>query len=129
MTSEFTTVLRRCAMETMVRPPWVSEPMSSIVFWISHSDLVSSALVASSRKSTEGFFSKARAMAIRCFWPPENWLPPDPTKVSSFSGRSLTKLSCAILNTLFRSSSVAVLLPCRMFSLTVVVKSTGSWPT
>ena len=25
------------------------------------------------KNKTEGFFSNARAMAIRCFWPPENW--------------------------------------------------------
>ena len=57
-----------------------------MVFWIIFSDLLSKALVASSlagpfhmdmcwpgsKNKTEGFFSRARAMAMRCFWPPEN---------------------------------------------------------
>ena len=33
----------------------------------------SSALVASSQSSTSGSFAKARAMATRCFCPPDNW--------------------------------------------------------
>ena len=42
----------------------------------------SSALVASSRISTGGSFSKARAIARRWRWPPESELPRSPTIVS-----------------------------------------------
>ena len=43
---------------------------------------LSSELVASSRISTAGFLSTARAMAIRCRWPPESLTPRSPTSVS-----------------------------------------------
>mmetsp|Transcript_32970 Transcript_32970/g.89287 ORF Transcript_32970/g.89287 Transcript_32970/m.89287 type:complete len:85 (+) Transcript_32970:542-796(+) len=82
MTSEFFTVLRRCAMLTIVMPMSLSEPIWSMVVWIILSDLLSNALVASSRSNTDGFFNRARAMAMRCFCPPENCEPPEPTNVS-----------------------------------------------
>ena len=34
-------------------------------------------------------------MAMRCFWPPDNWPPPAPTKVLYFSGKLSTKLNWA----------------------------------
>ena len=37
--------------------------------------------VASSRISTRGSFSSARAMAMRCRWPPESFTPRSPTSV------------------------------------------------
>ena len=37
---------------------------------------VSTALVESSRISILGFFSRARAMQSRCFWPPDTLVPP-----------------------------------------------------
>ena len=37
---------------------------------------VSTALVESSRISTLGCFTMARAMHSRCFWPPETLTPP-----------------------------------------------------
>ena len=37
---------------------------------------VSTADVESSRISTFGFLSSARAMHSRCFWPPEKFCPP-----------------------------------------------------
>nr|PNR30699.1 hypothetical protein PHYPA_027015 [Physcomitrium patens] len=43
------------------------------------SDSASSALVASSRSMTGGFLSKARAIAILCFWPPDICTPLSPT--------------------------------------------------
>ena len=43
---------------------------------------VSRALVASSSTSTRGSRSSVRAMAMRCFSPPENRCPRDPTTVS-----------------------------------------------
>jgi len=42
------------------------------------SDSESSALVASSSKSIAGFLIIALAMAIRCFWPPDNNAPRSP---------------------------------------------------
>ena len=44
----------------------------------------SSAEVASSSNSIFGFRSSARAIATRCFWPPESWPPLAPTFVSYF---------------------------------------------
>ena len=38
----------------------------------------SRALVASSRMRTGGFRTRARAMATRCFWPPDSWAPFSP---------------------------------------------------
>ncbi|KAL3837990.1 hypothetical protein ACJIZ3_022581 [Penstemon smallii] len=49
---------------------------------IALSDSASSALVASSRSIIAGLFSRALAMAIRCFCPPESWHPFSPTSVS-----------------------------------------------
>ena len=31
-----------------------------------------------------GFLTNALAIAIRCFWPPDNWAPLSPTRVSNF---------------------------------------------
>lgn len=50
------------------------------------SDSASRAEVASSRMRMSGFFTRARAIAIRCFWPPESCAPRAPTCVSSPSG-------------------------------------------
>ena len=52
---------------------------------------VSSALVASSRSRIFGFRISARAIAILCFCPPLSCDPFFPHRVSSFSGRSITK--------------------------------------
>mmetsp|Transcript_98907 Transcript_98907/g.280177 ORF Transcript_98907/g.280177 Transcript_98907/m.280177 type:complete len:81 (+) Transcript_98907:163-405(+) len=41
----------------------------------------SSALVGSSSSSTRGFRRRARAMAIRCLWPPLSCTPRSPTSV------------------------------------------------
>ena len=55
--------------------------------WLtSVSDSASSADVASSRIRMSGFLSRARAIAIRCFWPPESCVPRLPTWVSRPSG-------------------------------------------
>lgn len=42
--------------------------------------------VPSSRISMSGFLTRALAMAMRCFWPPESCAPRAPTDVSSPSG-------------------------------------------
>mmetsp|Transcript_107561 Transcript_107561/g.186730 ORF Transcript_107561/g.186730 Transcript_107561/m.186730 type:complete len:85 (+) Transcript_107561:399-653(+) len=48
---------------------------------------MSKALVASSNSSTFGCFRMARAMAMRCFWPPLSCTPRSPTSVDKPSGR------------------------------------------
>jgi len=72
------------------------------------SDLESSADVASSRIKARGSRISARAMATRCFWPPESWMPLSPTCVSKPSGNDFTKSKAfAILAafSIFTSSS------------------------
>src|SRR3989344_4764524 len=51
----------------------------------------SSAEVASSNTRIGGFFSRVRAMATRCFSPPESFRPRSPTMVSYLSGSDSTK--------------------------------------
>mmetsp|Transcript_1677 Transcript_1677/g.4981 ORF Transcript_1677/g.4981 Transcript_1677/m.4981 type:complete len:109 (-) Transcript_1677:1399-1725(-) len=51
----------------------------------------SRALVASSMMRILGRFSRARAMATRCFWPPERLLPKPPTSVSRPRGSCAAK--------------------------------------
>ena len=50
--------------------------------WTSFSDSVSSAEVASSSNKIFGLRTRALAIAIRCFWPPESVAPPSPAYVS-----------------------------------------------
>ena len=76
--SAFATVESRCAMIKVVRPV-IS---SSSAFWTSCSLRASKALVASSKISIFGSRSSARAIAMRCFCPPESWTPRSPTSVS-----------------------------------------------
>ena len=66
---------RRCAMMSVVR----FFASSSNACWIFDSVSVSSALVASSRMRMGGFLRKIRAMAMRCFCPPESSVPRSPT--------------------------------------------------
>mmetsp|Transcript_77102 Transcript_77102/g.186293 ORF Transcript_77102/g.186293 Transcript_77102/m.186293 type:complete len:80 (+) Transcript_77102:257-496(+) len=61
-----TTVERRCAMTTVVLPSMSRSSAACTTASLA----VSSAEVASSRRSTAGFLRMARAMAMRCFWPP-----------------------------------------------------------
>ena len=49
---------------------------------ISRSVAASTADVNSSRIRMRGSISSARAMAMRCFWPPESETPRSPTTVS-----------------------------------------------
>mmetsp|Transcript_18815 Transcript_18815/g.63771 ORF Transcript_18815/g.63771 Transcript_18815/m.63771 type:complete len:88 (-) Transcript_18815:1885-2148(-) len=69
------TVERRWAMTTTVRLS-MSVSMAACTRC---SDSASRALVASSRSSSLGSMSRARAMATRCFWPPESLRPRSPT--------------------------------------------------
>ena len=50
--------------------------------WMARSLAESSALVASSKMRMGGFLSSVRAMATRCFSPPESLSPRSPTMVS-----------------------------------------------
>mmetsp|Transcript_23291 Transcript_23291/g.76526 ORF Transcript_23291/g.76526 Transcript_23291/m.76526 type:complete len:104 (-) Transcript_23291:1389-1700(-) len=80
MASALRTVDRRWDTESVVMPPrswrWSS------VDWTSFSLALSSADVASSKSRSFGFLRKARAMEMRCFWPPEMRTPRSPTCVS-----------------------------------------------
>lgn len=97
---------------------------------ISRSLARSKAEVASSISSILGFFSRARAIAILCFCPPESWLPPLPTKVSNLSGSWFTKAAAsAFVRASWISYSVALGLASSRFSLIEVANRTGSWPT
>jgi hypothetical protein len=72
------TVDSRCAMIRVVRPTW----MRSSSAWIDCSDYESSAEVASSKIYMQGYLRMARAMATRCFSPPDSYRPRSPTTVS-----------------------------------------------
>ncbi|KAL7738620.1 hypothetical protein ACLKA6_006914 [Drosophila palustris] len=62
------TVLNRWAIVTQVRPARAS----SRACWTTFSLSRSRADVASSSMRILGFLTSARAMAMRCFWPPDN---------------------------------------------------------
>lgn len=76
--SAFRIVDNRCATITVVR---FTITLSS-ASWTTHSDSASSALVASSRRRILGSLRIARAIATRCFCPPDSWAPRSPTSVS-----------------------------------------------
>mmetsp|Transcript_18790 Transcript_18790/g.39735 ORF Transcript_18790/g.39735 Transcript_18790/m.39735 type:complete len:152 (-) Transcript_18790:1871-2326(-) len=78
------TVDRRCATTTVVR----SAISLSIASCTTCSDSASSADVASSRRSIFGSMRRARAMAMRCFCPPESCSPRSPTRVSKPFGKA-----------------------------------------
>ena len=103
---------------------------SSMARWTTRSDLASSADVASSSTRISGSRTSARAMATRCFWPPESWTPQSPTSVSKPSGNVPTK-SNAFASFAARSTSarLAPARPWAMLSAMVPLKSTGSWAT
>mmetsp|Transcript_110992 Transcript_110992/g.192438 ORF Transcript_110992/g.192438 Transcript_110992/m.192438 type:complete len:135 (+) Transcript_110992:175-579(+) len=108
----------------------------------------SKALVASSRRRMRGLRSSARAIAILCFWPPDNWTPRSPTSVSYPSGKELMN-SCAfarraasIMSSMGISCSSSRVpgdsgplvglyrwTPNVMLSLMLLAKRTGSWLT
>jgi hypothetical protein len=78
MTSALTMVDSRWAMAMVVREPI----RASRAFCTSRSLAVSSAEVASSRMRMRGSCSRTRAMARRCFSPPDSRYPRSPTTVS-----------------------------------------------
>lgn len=73
----FRIVDRRWATKIVVRPTIDWSRASCTIC----SDPESRALVASSKRRIDGFFSMARAIATRCFWPPDNNTPLSPTCV------------------------------------------------
>mmetsp|Transcript_24932 Transcript_24932/g.69526 ORF Transcript_24932/g.69526 Transcript_24932/m.69526 type:complete len:87 (+) Transcript_24932:207-467(+) len=78
MESALRMVDRRCATTTVVRPAISFSRASCTSLSLS----ASRALVASSSSSTRGSLSTARAMATRCFCPPDSWIPFSPNSVS-----------------------------------------------
>ena len=68
MTSAPMTVESRWAIESVVRPRAAASSASCTT----RSETVSSADVASSSSSTGGSFSSTRAIAMRCFSPPDS---------------------------------------------------------
>mmetsp|Transcript_2244 Transcript_2244/g.3098 ORF Transcript_2244/g.3098 Transcript_2244/m.3098 type:complete len:85 (-) Transcript_2244:744-998(-) len=78
-----------CAMMTVVR--FESSLSLSKACCTTSSLSLSSALVASSRRRMGGSLINARAMAIRCFCPPDSCVPESPTWVSYVSGKVMMK--------------------------------------
>mmetsp|Transcript_40160 Transcript_40160/g.99253 ORF Transcript_40160/g.99253 Transcript_40160/m.99253 type:complete len:232 (+) Transcript_40160:167-862(+) len=116
----------RCAITSVVRLFAASSASSAACTTRSLS--VSSAEVASSRMSTTGFLITARAIATRCFCPPDSW--PCATRVANPSGSAAMKSKAfAVRAAASISSCVAPGLPYAMFSAMVPSKSTGSCPT
>mmetsp|Transcript_3425 Transcript_3425/g.10992 ORF Transcript_3425/g.10992 Transcript_3425/m.10992 type:complete len:86 (-) Transcript_3425:268-525(-) len=70
-------VVSRCATVTDVK--WLFFMMSSSDACTMRSLALSSADVASSSSRIAGCLMTARAMAMRCFWPPDSLPPPRPT--------------------------------------------------
>ena len=69
-------------------------------------------LIVNSKIKIGDCFKIARAIAIRCFSPPETFSPRSPTKVLSPLSRLLIKsVRCAMFMALFTSSSLALGLP------------------
>mmetsp|Transcript_2915 Transcript_2915/g.7591 ORF Transcript_2915/g.7591 Transcript_2915/m.7591 type:complete len:81 (-) Transcript_2915:1857-2099(-) len=69
----------RCAMVKVVC--FILLIIASSAACTTFSLVLSSALVASSSSMMLGFLMMARAMAMRCFCPPESLPPPSPTWV------------------------------------------------
>mmetsp|Transcript_25811 Transcript_25811/g.85023 ORF Transcript_25811/g.85023 Transcript_25811/m.85023 type:complete len:206 (+) Transcript_25811:1390-2007(+) len=80
MLSALRMVDSRCAMTSVVRR--VSATTASSAACTTRSLSLSSADVASSSSRIAGCLMTARAMAMRCFWPPDSLPPPRPTWVS-----------------------------------------------
>mmetsp|Transcript_36719 Transcript_36719/g.48379 ORF Transcript_36719/g.48379 Transcript_36719/m.48379 type:complete len:111 (-) Transcript_36719:462-794(-) len=91
------------------------------------SDSPSKELVASSRSRMGGLFRMARAIATRCFSPPDSCRPCSPTCVLYFSGNfEINSSALASFAAKSISSSVAFGLPYLMLSEMVPEKRTGS---
>ena len=64
-------------------------------------------LVASSKSKTFGFLTKARAIAILYFWPPDNFTPLSPTLVSRPSGNTFRSFIKSYAFEDFKASSIS----------------------
>jgi predicted transcriptional regulator len=78
ITSTSRIVARRCAMMIVVRPSMIFSSAACTTASLR----VSSALVASSSRMMRGSRTNARAIAMRCFWPPDSCAPLAPITVS-----------------------------------------------
>mmetsp|Transcript_12598 Transcript_12598/g.28953 ORF Transcript_12598/g.28953 Transcript_12598/m.28953 type:complete len:160 (+) Transcript_12598:3521-4000(+) len=126
MTCACVMVESRCAMMRVVLPLHIS----SNAPWISYSVCESSALVASSSRTILGFLRIVRAMATRCFSPPESFNPRSPTLVSYLSGKfMIVSCTAAILAASMISSRLASCLPYAKLYLMVSLKRTASCGT
>mmetsp|Transcript_36133 Transcript_36133/g.101812 ORF Transcript_36133/g.101812 Transcript_36133/m.101812 type:complete len:138 (-) Transcript_36133:382-795(-) len=126
MRSHVAAVLRRWATNTAVRPS-MREVMAPSTC---PSVPLSNAEVTSSSSSSRGSFKKARAMATRCFSPPDSFSPRSPTTVSYPSGIARTASCIAAARAApCNPSSSAAKSPYAMLFPMVSLKSTGSWGT
>mmetsp|Transcript_5858 Transcript_5858/g.24488 ORF Transcript_5858/g.24488 Transcript_5858/m.24488 type:complete len:155 (+) Transcript_5858:268-732(+) len=98
-------VLRRWATTTTVM--LLALMSSSSADWTMCSLSASKADVASSNSRMCGCRAKARAMAMRCAWPPESATPRSPTSVSRRCGRLSTNFHAWAMRRT-RSTSAAV---------------------
>mmetsp|Transcript_134385 Transcript_134385/g.233578 ORF Transcript_134385/g.233578 Transcript_134385/m.233578 type:complete len:117 (+) Transcript_134385:2345-2695(+) len=115
-------------MLKVVNLPSIAAEYSLSISRMACSAVLSNALVASSMSIVVGRLINTLAMAMRCFWPPENMEPPSPTSVSIPSGNLLmnqhpvfsreSRISCFVHSGLTNS----------MLSRILPLKSTGSWP-
>mmetsp|Transcript_17347 Transcript_17347/g.69730 ORF Transcript_17347/g.69730 Transcript_17347/m.69730 type:complete len:158 (-) Transcript_17347:1376-1849(-) len=117
--SALRTVERRCATRTTVEPPRAMSASSDCCTLAS--DSASSALVASSRSKILGLRRKARAIEMRCFWPPEMRTPRSPMRVSYSCGNCAMNSSASAAlaaSRHARSAAVVVLLTARAVAST-----------
>ena len=124
------TVLRRWATSSM--PPRGDRRCrcSSSAPCTMASLALSSALVASSRRSRQGARTTARAMATRCFWPPLRRTPRSPTSVSMpFGSWASTVASCAMVTASSRRDAESLGALYRMFSRMDTANRGGSCVT
>mmetsp|Transcript_10339 Transcript_10339/g.29085 ORF Transcript_10339/g.29085 Transcript_10339/m.29085 type:complete len:114 (+) Transcript_10339:1531-1872(+) len=111
---------------TIVVLSWLAMSTSN-ASWTTCSESVSKALVASSSKRIFGFFTRARAIAIRCFWPPLSCVPLSPTSVLYPSGKAEIKSwQLAALDASMMSDCFARSQPMPMFLNMLPLKRTGS---
>ena len=120
------TVERRCAITKVVRPSL----SRSSACCTTDSDLVSSALVASSSSSTGVSRNSARAMATRWRWPPDKAEPRGPAGLSRpFDRRGRKSDTCAASSASRRRASETSVRPKRMLSRIVSSNSSASCVT
>mmetsp|Transcript_21633 Transcript_21633/g.55262 ORF Transcript_21633/g.55262 Transcript_21633/m.55262 type:complete len:139 (-) Transcript_21633:723-1139(-) len=99
-------VLRRCATVTVVRFCFAMIALSARC--TSSSLSLSNADVASSSSMIEGLRTIARAIATRCFCPPDSLPPPKPTCVSYPSASDVLMKSCAFASRAASTTSASV---------------------